>query len=135
MNNLITHALNSTELFIRANNLKPNIAHLTLFYYQFAYLKALSTNIKNQISITCSYYELNYHISYVVIMSYSKETNMHTLKRIKLNENVYKDLEELFDNDDEIVIDDNLVKRFLKIYKKYSKGEKYEQIFCKEHKR
>ena len=60
---------------------------------------------------------------------------MHTLKRIKLNENVYKDLEELFDNDDEIVIDDNLVKRFLKIYKKYSKGEKYEQIFCKEHKR
>ena len=119
MNDLITSALNNNERFIRQFNLVPNIAYLTLLYYQFSYLKGLTDSEKNKEDIVCSYFESNYQSPHVVIMSHYKDKKRYTLRRIRLKEDVYKDLEKIYKNDKETLIDDDLLEQFKRIYSKY----------------
>ena len=133
MNDFVINALNRTERFIKANNLKTKIASLVLLFYQFCFLKELSEEEKDKIAIICSYYEVNSNTPYVVIMSNKKGTSIYTLKRIRLKDDIYKDLESSIDSDGEITLDDELVKHFTELYEKYSKGDKYEQLFCQRY--
>lgn len=119
MNNLLVSALNNNERFIKQFNLVPNIANLTLLYYQFSYLNDLSEDEKNKEDIVCSYFESNYQSPHVVIMSHYKDKKRYTLRRIRLKEDIYKDLEKIYKDDKETSIDDSLLEQFKKLYRKY----------------
>ena len=119
MNDLITSALNNNERFIRQFNLVPNIAYLTLLYYQFSYLRSLSDSDKNKEDIVCSYFESNYQSPHVVIMSHYKDKKRYTLRRIRLKEDIYKDLETIYKNDKQTPLNDDLLNQFLNLYEKY----------------
>jgi len=119
MNDIITSALNNNERFIRQFNLVPNIAYLTLLYYQFSYLQGLSNNDRNKEDIVCSYFERNYQSPYVVIMSHYKDKKRYTLRRIRLKEDIYKDLETIYKDDKQTPLDDDLLSQFLNLYEKY----------------
>lgn len=133
MNDLITSALNNNERFIRQFNLVPNIAYLTLLYYQFSYLQGLSNNDKSKEDIVCSYFESNYQSPHVVIVSHYKDKKRYTLRRIRLKEEIYKDLKTIYKDDKETPIDDDLLKQFTNLHNKYKEGDTYEQILCKRH--
>ena len=120
MNDLITSALNNNERFIRQFNLVPNIAYLTLLYYQFSYLQGLTDSEKSKEDIVCSYFESNYQSSQVVIMSHYRDKKRYTLRRIRLKENIYKDLETIYKDDKQTPLDDDLLNQFLKLYEKYN---------------
>ena len=125
MNDLITRALNNNERFIRQFNLMPNIAYLTLLYYQFSYLQGLSNVDRDKENIVCSYFERNYQSPHVVIMSHYKDKKRYTLRRIKLKEDIYKDLEKIYKDDDkQTSIDDDLLNQFMILYEKYSNRTK-----------
>ena len=128
MNDLITRALNNNERFIRQFNLMPNIAYLTLLYYQFSYLQGLSDNDKSKENIVCSYFESNYQSPHVVIMSHYEDKKRYTLRRIKLEEGVYKDLKNMYKDNEETPLNDNLLKQFMNLYSKYSKGKMHKQL-------
>ena len=119
MNDLITRALNNNERFIRQFNLMPNIAYLTLLYYQFSYLQSLSDSDKNKENIACSYFESNYQSPHVVIMSHYRDKKRYTLRRIRLKEDIYKDLETIYKDDKQTPLDDDLLNQFLNLYEKY----------------
>lgn len=119
MNNLLVSALNNNERFIKQFNLVPNIANLTLLYYQFSYLNDLSEDEKNKEDIVCSYFESNYQSPHVVIMSHYKDKKRYTLRRIRLKEDIYKDLKKIYKDDKETSIDDSLLEQFKKLYCKY----------------
>lgn len=121
MNDLIASALNNNERFIRQFNLVSNIAYLTLLYYQFSYLQGLSDADRNKEVIVCSYFESNYQSPCVVIMSHSKDKKRYTLRRIRLEEGIYKDLENIYKGDKETPIDDDLLKQFINLHSKYNK--------------
>ena len=133
MNDLITSALNNNERFIRQFNLVPNIAYLTLLYYQFSYLQSLSDFEKDKEDIVCSYFESNYQSPHIVIMSHYTDKKRYTLRRIRLIEGVYKDLETIYKDDKQTQINDDLLKQFTNLYDKYNKGETYEKILCERH--
>ena len=133
MNDLITRALNNNERFIKQFNLVPNIAYLTLLYYQYSYLQGLSDCDKNKEDIVCSYFESNYQSPHIVIMSHYKEKKRYTLRRIRLKEGIYRDLEKIYKDDKQTPLNDDLLKQFTNLHKKYNKGETYEQLFCKRH--
>ena len=133
MNDLITSALNNNERFIRQFNLVPNIVYLTLLYYQFSYLQGLSDADKDKEDIVCSYFESNYQSPHVVIMSHYRDKKRYTLRRIRLKEDVYKDLETIYKDDKQTQIDDDLLKQFRNLYDKYNEGDTYEQILCERH--
>lgn len=120
MNDLIVSALNNNERFIRQFNLVPNVAHLTLLYYQFSYLQGLSDSDKNKEDIVCSYFESNYQSSHVVIMSHYRDKKRYTLRRIRLKEDIYKDLETIYKDDKQTPLDDDLLIQFLSLYEKYN---------------
>ena len=125
MNDLITSALNNNERFIKQFNLVPNIAYLTLLYYQFSYLQGLSNVDRDKEDIVCSYFERNYQSPHVVIMSHYKDKKRYTLRRIKLKEDIYKDLEKIYKDDDkQTSIDDDLLNQFMILYEKYSNRTK-----------
>lgn len=119
MNDLIASALNNNERFIKRFSLAPNIAYLALLYYQFSYLRSLSDNDKNKEDIVCSYFERNYQSPHVVIMSHYKDKKRYTLRRIRLKEDIYKDLETIYKNDKQTPLDDDLLNQFLNLYEKY----------------
>ena len=119
MNDLITSALNNNERFIRQFNLVPNIAYLTLLYYQFSYLQGLADSDRNKEDIVCSYFESNYRSPHVVIMSHYKDKKRYTLRRIRLKEDIYKDLETIYKDDKQTPLDDDLLNQFLNLYEKY----------------
>ena len=119
MNDLITSALNNNERFIRQFNLVPNIAYLTLLYYQFSYLQGLTDSEKNKEDIVCSYFESNYKSPYVVIMSHYRDKKRYTLRRIRLKEDIYKDLETIYKDDKQTPLDDDLLNQFLNLFEKY----------------
>ena len=130
MYNPLVSALNNNETFIRRYNLLPNIAYLTLLYYQFSYLKGLSDDERNKENIVCSFFESNHQSPHVVIVSHYKDKKRYTLRRIRLLDDIYKDLAVVYKDTDKTTVDDDLVKQFTKLYDKYNKGEKYEQLFC-----
>ena len=130
MYNPLVSALNNNETFIRRYNLLPNIAYLTLLYYQFSYLKGLSDDERNKENIVCSFFESNYQSPHVVIVSHYKDKKRYTLRRIRLLDDVYKDLAVVYKDTDKTTVDDDLVKQFTNLYDKYNKGEKHEQLFC-----
>lgn len=119
MNDLIASALNNNERFIKRFSLAPNIAYLTLLYYQFSYLRSLSDSDKNKEDIVCSYFERNYQSPHVVIMSHYKDKKRYTLRRIRLKEDIYKDLETIYKNDKQTPLNDDLLNQFLNLYEKY----------------
>ncbi len=119
MNDLITSALNNNERFIRQFNLVPNIAHLTLLYYQFSYLQSLSDSDRKKENIVCSYFERDCQSPQVDIMSHYKEKKRYTLRRIRLKEDIYKDLETIYKDDKQTPLNDDLLNQFLNLYEKY----------------
>lgn len=119
MNDLITSALNNNERFIRQFNLVPNIAYLTLLYYQFSYLQGLADSDRNKEDIVCSYFEINYQSPHVVIMSHYRDKKRYTLRRLRLKEGIYKDLEEIYKDDKQTPLDDDLLNQLLNLYEKY----------------
>lgn len=119
MNDLITSALNNNERFIRQFNLVPNIAYLTLLYYQFSYLQGLTDGEKNKEDIVCSYFESNYQSPHVVIMSHHRDKKRYTLRRIRLKEDIYKDLEMIYKDDKQTPLDDDLLNQFLNLFEKH----------------
>ena len=119
MNDLITSAFNNNERFIKQFNLVSNIAYLTLLYYQFSYLQDLSDGDRNKEDIVCSYFESNYQSPHVVIMSHYKDKKRYTLRRIRLKEDIYKDLETIYKDDKQTPLDDDLLNQFLNLYEKY----------------
>ena len=120
MNDIIARALNNNERFIKQFNLVPNIAYLTLLYYQYSYLQDLSECDKNKEDIVCSYFESNYQSPHVVIMSHCKDKKRYTLRRIRLKEDIYRDFETIYKDDKHPLLNDELLKQFNNIYKKYS---------------
>ena len=125
MNDIIASASNNNERFIRQFDLVPNIAYLTLLYYQFSYLQGLSNVDRDKEDIVCSYFERNYQSPHVVIMSHYKDKKRYTLRRIKLEEDIYKDLEKIYKDDDkQTSIDDDLLNQFMILYEKYSNRTK-----------
>ena len=120
MNDLLVKASTNNEQFIKQFNLVPNIAYLTLLYYQYSYLQGLSDCDKNKEDIVCSYFENNYQSSHVVIMSHYKDKKKYTLRRIRLKEDIYRDLETIYKDDKHPLLNDELLKQFNNIYKKYS---------------
>lgn len=119
MNGIIASALSNNERFIRQFNLVPNIAYLTLLYYQFSYLQGLSNVDRDKEDIVCSYFESNYQSPHVVIMSHYKDKKRYTLRRIKLKEDIYKVLEKIYKDDKQTPLDDDLLNRFMNLYEKY----------------
>ena len=119
MNDIITSALNNNERFIKQFNLVPNIAYLTLLYYQFSYLQGLTDSERNKEDIVCSYYENNYQSPHVVIMSHCEDKKRYTLRRIRLKEGIYRDLEAIYKDDKQTPLDDDLLGQFLNLYEKY----------------
>ncbi len=124
VNNLVANALNNNERFIKRFNLVPNIAYLTLLYYQFSYLNGLSEDKKNKEDIVCSYFESNYQSPHVVIMSHYKDKKRYTLRRIRLKEKVYENLKAIYKKDKQTLVNNDLLNQFTKLYEKYSKEEK-----------
>ena len=114
-NGLVIKATNDTEKFIKAYDLKPKIAQLTLLYYQFSYLNSLSKDDKAKENIVCSYFERNYHAPHVVVVSYYQDKREYVLRRIRLEEDVYKKIERMVGEDKEIPIGTNLIDVFNKI--------------------
>ena len=133
MNNLLVTALNNNERFIKQYNLVPNIAYLTLLYYQYSYLQSISEKERDKEDIVCSYFESNYQSPHVVIMSHYKDKKRYTLRRVRLKEDVYKDLEQTYKDAKGTPINDELLKHFQTLHYRYNKGDTYEQILCKSH--
>jgi hypothetical protein len=52
-------------------------------------------------------------------MSHYKDKKRYTLKRIRLKEDIYKDLETIYKDDKQTPLDDDLLNQFLKLYEKY----------------
>lgn len=130
MYNPLVSALNDNETFIKKYNLVPNIAYLTLLFYQFSYLKLLSDEDRNKEDVVCSFFESNYQSPHVVIVSRHKDKKRYTLRRIRLFDNVYQDLASVYKDSDKVAVDDDLIKQFTNLYDKYRKGEQYAQLFC-----
>lgn len=115
MDNFSIKALDSNQLFINKYRLIPKISYLTLLYYQFVFVK--ETNIKDE--IICSNFEDGYHLPLITITRYNKEKKQYILKRIPFNEDIYQSIKDIFPNDDKgIVINENLLKTFNKLYSK-----------------
>ena len=130
MYNPLVSALSDNETFIKRYNLVPNIAYLTLLFYQFSYLKLLSDEDRNEEDVICSFFESNYQSPHVVIVSHHKDKKRYTLRRIRLFDNVYQDLASVYKDSDKVAVDDDLIKQFTNLYDKYRKGEQYAQLFC-----
>lgn len=124
VNNLIITALNNNEQFIRKFSLIPNIAYLTLLYYQYSYLQDLSNENRKKEDIVCSYFESNYQSPHVVIMSHYEDNKRYTLRRIRLKEDIYKDLEKIYKDDEQTWVNDDLLNQFMILYEKYESRTK-----------
>ena len=116
MNNLVTSGLNSTERFIKIYRLNQKITYLTLLFYQFVYLNSLTKQAKEKEEIILSYLENDCGIRFVTIMSHDNIKKVYTLRRFRFEMDVYQKINENFDDNGLIVIDDSLVKSFNKVY-------------------
>ncbi len=54
-------------------------------------------------------------------MCHYKDKKRYALRRIKLEEKIYKDLENIYKGDKETPIDDDLLKQFINLHSKYNK--------------
>ena len=116
MKDLIVSRMSDTDRFIKLYGLSPNTMHLTLLFYQYAYLK------EHQDNIVCSYLEKDDTIPRIVIMFHDMNKKEYILRRFSFNEDIYKDLEKLFNNDEPIVIDEALLKQFAILYSRFYGG-------------
>lgn len=115
MENFSIKALDSNQLFINKYNLIPKISYLTLLFYQFVFIKEMKLDDE----ILCSHFEDGYHVQFVVITRYNKSKGHYILKRLHFNKDIYKIIKERFDdNDQDIVINDELLKSFNALYDK-----------------
>ncbi len=117
MNNLLTKGISSTDRFINIYHLNHNITYRTLLFYQFAYLNNLSKNEKEKEHILLSYLENDSGTKFVVIMSHDEHKKVYTLRRIRFDMNIYQTIKENFDDKEQIIINDSLIKTFNKIIK------------------
>ena len=118
MNNFSIKAIDSNQLFIAKYNLIPKISYLTLLYYQYVFIKETGT----EEDILCSHFESSYNYPVIVITRYNKDKGQYILKRIKFNEDIYRCIKDIFPNDNnEIVINEQLLKSFNEIYNKTHK--------------
>ena len=115
MENFSIKALDSNQLFINKYKLIPKISYLTLLFYQFAFVKEMRLDDE----ILCSHFEDGYHVPFIVIARYNKIKRQYILKRLRFNEDIYKNIKERFDdNNHDIVINDELLKSFNALYDK-----------------
>lgn len=115
MDSLIATRVNETDRLIKLYNLNAKAINLTLLFYQYSYLKE---HIDKE-NIICSYLEKDDIIPRIVIMFHDMNKKEYILRRFSFNEDIYKDLEKLFNNDEPIVIDELLLKHFSNLYHRF----------------